>query len=210
MPTPPASSEAAQLERIWQHVTPPAARRMLIAAVQAFAERGFHATTTRDIAAQAGMSPAAVYIHYRSKQDLLFQISRIGHQRSLAVLAEATADATDPVDVVRRAVRAFARWHAEFHTTARVVQYELAALSPEQHAEVQELRRDIQRVVRGMIRDGVRAGVFTVPDVTGASIAVLSLCVDVARWYQPAGRRTPEQVGDLHADLVLRMLGANP
>jgi AcrR family transcriptional regulator len=207
MPT-PTSSEAAQLERTWQHVTPPAARRMLIAAVQAFAQRGFHATTTRDIAAQAGMSPAAVYIHYRSKQDLLFQISRIGHQRSLAVLAEATADASDPVDVVRRAVHAFARWHAEFHTTARVVQYELAALSPEQHAEVHELRRDIQRAVRGMIEDGVRAGVFTVPDVVGASIAVLSLCVDVARWYQPDGNRTPEQVGDLHADLVLRMLGA--
>ncbi|WP_309117844.1 helix-turn-helix domain-containing protein, partial [Saccharothrix sp.] len=59
---------------------------MLIAAAAAFAGRGYHATTTRDIAAQAGMSPAAVYIHYRSKEDLLFQISRIGHRRALEML----------------------------------------------------------------------------------------------------------------------------
>jgi hypothetical protein len=35
---------------------------------------------------------------------------------------------------------------------------------------------------------------------------VLSLCIDVARWYQPGGKRSPEQIGDLYADLVLRML----
>lgn len=208
MPTPPASSEAAQLERIWQHVTPPAARRMLIAAVQAFAERGFHATTTRDIAAQAGMSPAAVYIHYRSKQDLLFQISRIGHQRSLAVLAEATADATDPVDVVRRAVRAFARWHAEFHTTARVVQYELAALGPDHYAEIVALRRRSEEILRGVLEDGVDAAEFAVPDVRGTALAVVSLCIDVARWFSPGGRKTPDEIGQLYADLVLRMVGA--
>lgn len=34
----------------WSEVTPEAARRLLVAAVEAFAERGYHATTTRDIA----------------------------------------------------------------------------------------------------------------------------------------------------------------
>ena len=61
---------------------------MLIAAAHAFADRGYHATTTRDIASLAGMSPAAVYIHYRSKEELLFQISKIGHELSLAVLTD--------------------------------------------------------------------------------------------------------------------------
>lgn len=38
----------------WAEVTPEAARRLLVAAVDAFAERGYHATTTRDIAGRAG------------------------------------------------------------------------------------------------------------------------------------------------------------
>ncbi|WP_433270564.1 TetR/AcrR family transcriptional regulator [Actinosynnema sp. CS-041913] len=198
--------EFEPLDRTWRDVSPPAARRMLVAAAAAFAGRGYHATTTRDIAAQAGMSPAAVYIHYRSKEDLLFQISRIGHASSLAVLTSVTG--TDPAARMAAAVSAFASWHAEHHTTARVVQYELGALTPPHLTEVVELRRRIEAAVRGMVEDGVAAGVFEVPDVRGATLAVLSLCIDVARWYQPGGRRTPADIGSLYADLVLRMLGA--
>lgn len=193
-----------QLDEMWRHVTPDAARRMLIAAAHAFAGKGYHATTTRDIASLAGMSPAAVYIHYRSKEELLFQISKIGHELSLSVLTDVTG--ADPVERMRNAVASFARWHAEYHTTARVVQYELGALSPEHHAEVVELRRQIEGRMREMISDGIEAGDFDVPDLRGATLAVLSLCIDVARWYQPAGKRTPDQIGALYADLVLRML----
>jgi AcrR family transcriptional regulator len=197
--------EFALLDQSWHDaITPDAARRMLIAAAQAFADRGYHATTTRDIAARAGMSPAAVYIHYRSKEDLLFQISRVGHERSLRVLT-AVQDA-DPAVRMARSVASFARWHAEFRTTARVVQYELGSLSPEHYEVVAELRRKIEAQVRGVVEDGVRAGVFEAPDPRGAALAVLSLCIDVARWYRPDGKRTPEEIGGLYADLALRML----
>jgi len=197
--------EFALLDQSWHDaITPDAARRMLIAAAQAFADRGYHATTTRDIAARAGMSPAAVYIHYRSKEELLFQISRVGHERSLKVLT-AVQDA-DPADRMARSVASFARWHAEFRTTARVVQYELGSLSPEHYAVVAELRRKIEAQVRGVVEDGVRVGVFEAPDPRGAALAVLSLCIDVARWYRPDGKRTPEEIGGLYADLALRML----
>lgn len=199
------TGEFALLDQSWHDdVTPDAARRMLIAAAQAFADRGYHATTTRDIAARAGMSPAAVYIHYRSKEDLLFQISRVGHERSLKVLT-AVQD-PDPVARMARSVASFARWHAEFRTTARVVQYELGSLSPEHYAVVAELRRKIEAQVRGVVEDGVRVGVFEAPDPRGAALAVLSLCIDVARWYRPDGKRTPEEIGELYADLALRML----
>jgi AcrR family transcriptional regulator len=63
--------------------------RLLEAAVTAFAEKGFHGTTTRDIAGAAGMSPAAVYVHHRSKEELLFLISREGHQQALDVVRDA-------------------------------------------------------------------------------------------------------------------------
>ncbi len=196
--------EFALLDETWRTVTPDAARRMLIAAAHAFASKGYHATTTRDIASLAGMSPAAVYIHYRSKEELLFNISRVGHELSLTVLS--SIEGGDATERLRKAVAAFAGWHAEFHTTARVVQYELGALSPEHHAEVAELRRGIEQQMRSFIADGVAEGTFDVPDLKGATLAVLSLCIDVARWYKPGGRRTPDEIGALYADLVLRMV----
>ncbi|MGP4001490.1 TetR/AcrR family transcriptional regulator [Streptomyces sp. 8N706] len=193
---------------LWADVSPDAAKRLVNAAVQAFAERGYHATTTRDIAGHAGMSPAALYIHYKTKEELLFRISHVGHQLSLRILQDAAESEGTPVDRLARAVRAFVRWHAERHTTARVVQYELGALSEEHYAEVVALRRRTDGAMRSIIEDGVASGDFDVPDVPGTTLAVLSLCIDVARWFNVEGRRTPEEVGQLYADLVLRMVGA--
>ncbi|MER5746704.1 TetR/AcrR family transcriptional regulator [Streptomyces sp. NPDC002225] len=194
----------------WAEVTPEAARRLLVAAVDAFAERGYHATTTRDIAGRAGMSPAALYIHYKTKEELLHRISRIGHDRALSVL-EAAADGDGTAgERLAEAVRSFVRWHAERHTTARVVQYELDALGEEHRTEIVELRRRSDAVVRRIIGEGVRAGEFDVPDVPGTTLAVLSLCIDVARWFNTRGSRTPDEVGELYAGLVLRMVGADP
>jgi AcrR family transcriptional regulator len=192
----------------WGEVAPEAARRLLVAAVEAFAERGYHATTTRDIASRAGMSPAALYIHYKTKEELLHRISRIGHDRALALLTAAADGEGTAAERLADAVRCFVRWHAERHTTARVVQYELDALAAGHRAEIVELRRRSDAVVRRVLTDGVRDGEFDVPDVPGTTLAVLSLCIDVARWFNVAGRRTPDEVGALYADLVLRMVSA--
>jgi AcrR family transcriptional regulator len=199
------SAEAATGEA-WGDITPDAARRLVIAAVEAFAERGYHATTTRDIASRAGMSPAALYIHYKTKEELLYQISKVGHRRSLEMLAEARDAEADPPERLAEAVRAFVRWHAEHHTTGRIVQYELGALAEEHYREIVAMRRQSEDAIRAIIKDGVKTGEFDVPDVSGTTLAVLSLCIDVARWFNPAGRRTPDQIGALYADLVLRMV----
>jgi AcrR family transcriptional regulator len=183
--------------------------RLLDAAVEAFAEKGFHATTTRDIAARVGLSPAAVYVHFASKEDLLYELSLVGHQAALGiVIAAVDAAPGDPAAQLRGLVGDFAAWHARHRRTARVVQYELAALAPEHREVIRGLRRQIQARVRDLLSDGVAAGVFVVPDVAGTALALLSLIVDVARWYDPSGARSPDDVGSLYADLALRMVTA--
>jgi AcrR family transcriptional regulator len=189
---------------VWEHIQPAAARRLLTGAVDAFAERGFQATTTRDIASRAGMSPAALYVHYPSKEDLLFEISLYGHQAALDVLRDADEGATAS-ERLRSMVSAFTGWHAEHHTIARVVQYELAALTPDHLAEVAVIRREISAQVDQVLTEGVRTGEFAVSDLAGTTLAVLSLSIDVARWYTPH-RGDPGALGKLYADLAHRMV----
>jgi AcrR family transcriptional regulator len=183
--------------------------RLVAAATAAFAERGYHATTTRDIAARAGMSPAALYVHHSSKEELLFLISREGHDAALRVIREASSGDAEPFARLHATVRAFTLWHAQHHTAARVVQYEGGALSDEHRREIAERRREIDRHMRDVIIAGVEQGVFAVPDVPGTTLALLSLAVDVARWYRDDGRRSAESVADLYADLALRMVRAD-
>lgn len=155
------AEETAGGEEPWAEVGPEAARRLLVAAVEAFAERGYHATTTRDIAGRAGMSPAALYIHYKTKEELLHRISRIGHEKALEILETAADGPGTAAERLAAAVRSFVRWHAGHHTTARVVQYELDALGDDHRTEIVELRRRSDDAVRRIIDDGVQTGSST-------------------------------------------------
>lgn len=184
-----------------------ARRRLLDAAVDAFAERGFGGTSTRDVAARAGRSPAAVYVHYESKEALLYAISVEGHSDALDWLRCAYAASEDPAARLHGMVLAFSDWHMENAKLARVVQYELHALSKAHRADIVSGRRRFQRVMVGAIRDGIRAGQFNVDDVNGTARAVLSLCIDLARWFDPARGRDPHAIARLNADLALRMVG---
>ncbi|EID52463.1 TetR/AcrR family transcriptional regulator [Saccharomonospora xinjiangensis] len=195
---------------LWPDVQPDAARRLMLAGVESFAERGYHATTTRDIATNAGMSPAALYVHFPSKAALLFAISRSGHQQALDLVRNAAESAGTPVEAMRAIVERFVAWHARRHTVARVVQYELGALPEKEYRVVAELRRGIEHIVHDLVVAGAKSGDFTVSDPMTAARAVLSLGVDVARWYTDRSRMSPTALGREYGDLALRMLGADP
>jgi AcrR family transcriptional regulator len=182
--------------------------RLLAAAVSAFAERGYHATTTRDIAAAAGMSPAALYVHHASKEELLYEIARRGHQEVLAALdAAARAGSGDPAGQLRATVHAFAEFHVRSHTSARVINYELAALTPEHYAEIHAARREIERTFRRIIERGIADGSFDLADARMPALAIVSLGVDITRWYHPGGF-TAGQIAAAYAGMALRIVGA--
>lgn len=185
-------------------------RRIVDAAVEAFADRGFHATTTRDIALAAGLSPAGLYVHYPSKAAVLGEVSVRGHEAALRLVQTSLADDAPggAAARLRACVGTFTSWHARHHTVARVVQYELGALDDDDRAAVASARRAIESLVEAEVRRGVEAGELTVDEPHAVTRALLSLCIDVARWYDPAGRESPDDVGALYGTLVLRMLGA--
>lgn len=193
---------------LWLDVQPEAARRLMLAGLDCFAERGYHATTTRDIATAAGMSPAALYVYFPSKLDLLFAISRRGQELSRAMVERVLAQGGSPDQRMRRLVEEFTCWHARHHTVARVVEYEQHALPDKERRVMRSMRRQTEQIVQDLVAEGVEAGVFDVPNTKAAARAVLSLGVDVVRWYDERMRTSPRTLGRQYADLVLRMLGA--
>jgi AcrR family transcriptional regulator len=201
-------AELRELEQAWVEVEPATARRILVAAVVAFASHGYHATSTRDIATEAGLSPAGVYVHFRAKEELLYRITLLGTEQAHRTVHEAAATGTDPLARLRAVVGGLATRSARHHTTGRVIEYELGSLSDPHRARIAALRRDIDSCVRGILADGVAAGVFDVPDVPATAVALLSLTVDISRWYRGDGRNSPEEVGSFYADLAVRMVRA--
>jgi len=189
-------------------IRPKAARKLLLAGIEAFATLGYHATTTREIAARSGMSPAALYVHYASKTELLEEIIKLGHRSALEAFQRGFAETTDPASRIATAVRGFTVWHARNQTLARVVQYELESLPRTQRREIGALRTHFETMLCAEIEQGRKSGEFAVDDVAGTATAIFSLCIDVARWYSPRSKQTPEAIGELYGQLALRMITA--
>lgn len=190
------------------HTQSETARRLLDSARDAFSRKGFHGTSTREIAAGAQMSPAAMYIHYRSKEDVLFELSLAGHNDARAALASAAGISGNHTERLRSAVYAFAHWHAENHTTARIVQYERGALSEDHGRQITALRRTIEKVMRDLVAEGAAAGEFDVASIDIATLSIMSLCIDIVRWFPTRALPDAESVGAAYASMAVRMVGA--
>jgi AcrR family transcriptional regulator len=86
---------------------PPETRRkqLLEAARNLFAKEGYELTTTVEIARMAGLTKGAIYHHFESKEDILFELVRSFTERNDAILAEVRGKKLSPGDFLRILMR---------------------------------------------------------------------------------------------------------
>ena len=181
------------------------------AAIEAMSEHGYHGTSVRDIADRAGMSSAALYHHFSSKQDLLFRIT----DRGIEALVRQTEDAllaspNDPAERLRAIVRVHVLNHAENRQGSFIGNSEIRSLEPGNRAIVVSKRDQQKRIFDRVVLDGVERGVFTTPYPQEATMALITMCTAVAQWYRPDGPLRPDEIAERYADLGLAMLGYRP
>lgn len=171
-----------------------------------FARHGYAAVSMRQIAAEVGVQAGALYLYTADKQSLLFDLMR---EHLEALLAEWAASAAS-VDPVAR-LDQFARFHMRFHAARAdavfIAYMELRNLTPANFAVIEGLRRRYEAALEGILRDGVAAGVFQVPDTRLAAMALIAMLNGVTTWFREGGRLSRAQVEDLHAAMVLNAVG---
>ncbi|MHB8575210.1 MAG: TetR/AcrR family transcriptional regulator [Dehalococcoidia bacterium] len=175
-----------------------------------FAERGYHATSMRDIAAELDLQGGSLYAHTASKEDLLWQAVSRAADEFVRRAAEATAAEPDPIPRLHRLVLS----HVDYMTAARdnaiVFHHEWRFLSPERRERVAGRRREYEAYFRQAIEDGARTGAFRVSDPKVATLAVLSLVNWLYQWYRPEGVLSPAEIGGQLNGLVDGALGVAP
>lgn len=94
---------------------------LLDAAATHFAQRGYHATTIRDVAKSTDMTPGAIYFHVPTKHHLLLAVYEEGVRRILERLEQALAGRTGAFDRLEAAVTAHLKSINEPSPYARVI-----------------------------------------------------------------------------------------
>ncbi|MDX2058337.1 MAG: TetR/AcrR family transcriptional regulator [Gemmatimonadales bacterium] len=190
------------------------------AAAGLFAERGFEATTMQNIADRVGVTGPGLYYYYSSKQALLFDVLYRGIEHALAVIggAVAAARATSPGNATA-ALEAFVARHVAYQIEAASVgavygaafygsRHMFNALTEEQRVSLQKLQRQGLDLARGILEEGQATGEFRVPNLTQAALALIGMGEYVPTWYKVGGSLSAADVGQIYAEMALRLVGA--
>lgn len=179
-----------------------ARERILAAAVQLFAQYGYHAATMRDIARISGIQAASIYYHYASKQALLVEIMDT-HMRGLNANLQRIVQASTPVQ--QRLHEAIAN-HIRLHTTYKaeffIIDTEIRALEDGQRTAILALRDQYESMLQSLLREGMEQRILRQVDIKVASYALIAMCTEVATWFRPDGRLSVQQVIDLYTQMI--------
>jgi TetR/AcrR family transcriptional regulator, cholesterol catabolism regulator len=179
------------------------------AAVELFAQRGYHATSMRSIAAAARVQPAAIYHWYPNKEAILVRLQDDFMERLTEKVVAAMDEQDRPALRLAAAVREHVVFHGLHRRAAFVTDSEIRALTEGPRRALIAKRDDYQAMFGEMIRDGIRDGSLRASDAPVATYAILLQCTGVALWFDPDGPLKLEQVAELHVELVLGSLGAS-
>jgi AcrR family transcriptional regulator len=169
-----------------------------------FSERGYHATSMRDLAGELGMQGGSLYAHISGKEDLLVEIvNRAARQFDAALLT--LRDDPQPADLkLREAMQRHIRVVADNMDSATVFFHEWKHLSPGAYARVTGWRDTIDTFYRDLISQGVREGAFRADlDVKMTANLILSAVNWAYTWYHPGGNLTPRDVAEGYADMLI-------
>ena len=180
---------------------------VLEAAGRLFREKGFAATTVREIAAAAGILPGSLHYRFASKEALLLALMDRGIERAVSAVRIAIADAPDSLERVRAALRAHLRLLVEEDDSIYVLLYEGHSLSGAARTHMVRLRDRYDALWDGLLHEAAGTGRLR-PDVD-LRLARLLLLGGVnwtARWFSIRGPYSVEHVAESYADMLLHGL----
>lgn len=193
-PVPPQGNREEQLLDI--------ARRL-------FANRGFRATSLRDIAEEAKISKAALYYHFPNKDELYERVVIQSLDALVQMVSADVARANTPTERVLAFIHSSANFldnHRE-HWLAGAHAFREAGQT-ERRGVALHLRDTYEKLLRNCVSEGIASGEFRSDlDPAMTTRFLLSALNYVTRWHSPQGRLTVKDVMNQFLDMAL--LGMN-
>lgn len=181
-----------------------AREKILAAALDLFAEKGYDATGVQEIVATAGVTKGALYHHFAAKEDILFEIYGSVFARQLAELDALLAHGRDPMWTLRAVIENIVVSTAASAKAAAVFTRAVSRLNPVRYKELQSDWRRYQDSVRALIRRAQAEGIFATaasPEII--SWAIFGVTTSLHTWYRPDGPKSARDIAQELADLVL-------
>ena len=178
---------------------------ILTAATALFAEKGYEATSVRDVARRTGMLSGSLYAHFNAKEDLLFEILSQRMELVIGTLGPIVESDATPREKLRLALGNHLRQAANDLSLARIVD-QWKSLSAPRRMQIVAQRDRYGALWQRIIDEGIAGGDFAPHDRKFAFLVVVSVANWSQWWFNPGGPLTPEETADMLTQVLMRGL----
>lgn len=161
---------------------PSARDRLLDAAAELFANRGFQAIGLRDLASHLGLHAGSLYHHIENKQSLLFELIDNGLAELLLQTSRRMKGARSPGKRLALFIQAFVAFNFEERHKLVLITQEFANLSQEQQQQIVELKNRYAQVLSAIIAD-LHGGAGKPGDIGQTANAIIVMMFGQSQWY---------------------------
>jgi TetR/AcrR family transcriptional regulator, cholesterol catabolism regulator len=173
------------------------------AAARLFKQKGYAATTMREIAEQVGMEAASMYNHIKGKEDLLTDICFRISDTYIAQLNEIETTMDTPIDKLKALIRLHIRIVFDDPNGISVANNEWKHLPEVALTQFKAARRDYETRFANIIELGIEKGDINPINSKVALFTILSATRWVELWYKPERDISPQTLED---NIILMLL----
>jgi TetR/AcrR family transcriptional regulator, cholesterol catabolism regulator len=178
---------------------------LLAIAADLFADRGYVATTVRDIADAAGILSGSLYHHFDSKESMIDEILSTFIDQTLSSYEGVIAEGKGPKETFEGLVCTSLQSMVESRSAILIYQNEARFLAAQpRFSYLTAAHRKFEKIWTDVLKKGVKTGEFR--DSIDPKL-VYRLVRDTVwtapRWYRPGGSLKPEKIIDQYMAVLV-------
>lgn len=189
--------------------------RIIRAAARLFSDRGYAATSVKQIAEAVQVSAPALYWHFASKGDLLYAVIQSTLSRFLEAATSAVRGAgTEPREQLAAIVEMYVKTQltevddVSAYSSLYAPGHLFKHLPDDAHGELRTLEAQVFNTIRQPIHRGVELGVFTTPNPTVATHAIVGMIENLPIWTRLFATPDVDRLVHTHQQIAERIVGA--
>jgi AcrR family transcriptional regulator len=169
-----------------------------------FREKGYVATTMRDIAAQVGVEAASLYNHIKSKEEILSNICFSLAEQYTNKMIEVAVTIDTPIDKIISLLTMHVEVNAMNSSLASVMNDEWRYLSEPQRSDFLELRKTYEKKFTAIIQEGINQGTIQTFDAKISLYTMLSSIRWLQHWYHANREMNVEDLNKTIIQLLMK------
>ena len=166
-------------------------------AAKVFSEKSYLSATLGDVAQAAGMTKGGVFHYFSTKEELLFLILYRHMHFTLQALKEEVGTCETPYEKIYVFIHHHLDNFRNNQAEARLALQERVNLPPRSLEVIKDMEREYREILRSIIEQFAEWRKKSAQEVLLATYTLLGMVTLPYNWFDPEGKASPAQLGDL-------------